>query len=135
MNASSKQSTGFGVSGLFSPIHQISMPFSRRFVSCSLLVMFSTLGCSDLKHLTGGSIKTPFQSIASNLPRKARDERQGGRPPPSLGLPFHFDQAPPSPELYSAEFPCKGGKRACAAGAASLSGGHAGMLEGTMIYG
>ena len=87
----------------------------------------------DVKHLTGGSVETPFQSIASSLPRKARDERPSGRPPPSLELPFHLDQAPPSPELYSVEFPCRGGKRACAAGAASRSGGHAGMLEGTLV--
>ena len=77
----------------------------------------------------------PFQSIASSLLWKACDERQSGRSPLSLELPFHFDQALPSLELYSAEFACKGGKRPCAAGAAFLGSGHVGMLVDTMSYG
>ena len=50
-----------------------------------------------------------------------------------FGAALHLDQAPPSPELYSVEFTCKGGKRACAAGAAFRSGGHAGMLEVILV--
>ena len=48
--------------------------------------LYATL-VPDVKHLTGGSVETPSQSIASSLLRKARDECPSGRH--SLSLELH----------------------------------------------